>query len=143
MTNILYAAHSGWRWIALLATLVAVGYGLWGWLGNHPWRANGRKLALFAMIALDIQVLLGLGLYAAEGAWKSGMPTGIRFEHPTFMILALVAIHTMYARVKRDSGVGSRYRLLALGTLAALVLIVIGVARLPGGAERLVTMNSL
>ena len=140
MTKIIFAAHSGWRWIALLAVLVAIGYGLWGWLGKQSWNQTGRKIAMFATIALDIQLLLGLVLYVLQKGWN--MPTGVRFEHPTFMILALVAVHVMSAKIKRSSGNQTRYRLLALGTLAALVLIVLGIVRLPGGADRLLTMGS-
>lgn len=140
MTKIIFAAHSGWRWIALLAIVVAIGYGLWGWLSNQPWNQTGRKIAMFATISLDIQLLLGLVLYVLEKGWN--MPTGVRFEHPTFMILALVAVHVMSVRIKRGRGDQTRYRLLALGTLLALVLIVVGIVRLPGGAERLFTMGS-
>ncbi len=139
MTKIIFAAHSGWRWIALLAVVVAIGYGLWGWLGNQSWNQTGRKIAMFATIALDIQLLLGLVLYVLQKGWN--MPTGARFEHPTFMVLALVAVHVMSAKIKRGSGNQARYRLLALGTLAALVLIVLGIVRLPGGADRLFTMG--
>lgn len=142
MTKIIFMAHSGWRWVALLAVVVAFGYGLWGWLGGKSWNPTGRKLAMFATIALDIQLLLGLTLYALEKAWASGLPTGVRFEHPTMMILALVAIHAMSVRVKRGSGDQARYRWLALGTLAALVLVVVGISRLPGGAERLFTVGT-
>lgn len=142
MEKILFAAHSGWRWVALLAALVAVGYGLWGWLGGRSWTAQGRKIALFATIALDIQLLGGLILYVVGERWSSAFPTGVRFEHPTIMLLALVAIHVTNARLKRGTNTGGRYRLLALGTAAAVLLIVVGIVRLPGGADRLLTMGS-
>jgi hypothetical protein len=143
MEKILYAAHSGWRWVALLATLVAIGYGLWGWLSGRSWTAQGRKIALFATIALDIQLLLGLVLYVVRESWKSGNPTGVRFEHPTMMLLALVAIHVTNARLKRGTNTGGRYRFLALGTAIAVLLIIVGIVRLPGGADRLLTMTSI
>jgi hypothetical protein len=140
MTKIIYAAHSGWRWIALLATVVAIGYGLWGWLSRQSWNQTGRKIAMFATIALDIQLLLGLVLYALVGS--KNLPAQSRFAHPLMMVLALVTIHVMSARVKRGSGDQARYRLLALGTLAALALIVAGIASLPGGAERIFSMST-
>jgi hypothetical protein len=142
MEKILFAAHSGWRWVALLATLVAIGYGLWGWLSGRSWTAQGRKIALFTTIALDIQLLLGLVLYVVRESWKAGNPTGVRFEHPTLMLLALAAVHVTSARLKRGTNTGGRYRLLALGTTIALALIIVAIVRLPGGAERLTTMGS-
>lgn len=142
MEKFLFAAHSGWRWVALLAALVAIGYGLWGWLGKRSWTTQGRKIALFATIALDIQLLLGLVLYVVRESWRPGIPTGVRFEHPTVMLLALAAIHVTNARLKRGTNTGGRYRLLALGTAAAVLLIVVGILRLPGGADRLLTMGS-
>jgi hypothetical protein len=142
MEKILFAAHSGWRWVALLATLVAIGYGLWGWLGGRSWTAQGRKIALFATIALDIQLLGGLVLYVVGERWSKAFSTGVRFEHPTIMLLALVAIHVTNARLKRGTNTGGRYRLLALGTALALLLIIVGIIRLPGGADRLMTMST-
>ena len=141
MEKILFAAHSGWRWVALLATLVAIGYGLWGWLGGRSWTAQGRKIALFATIALDIQLLGGLVLYVVGERWSNIHPTTVRFEHPTIMLLALVAIHVTNARLKRGTNTGGRYRLLALGTTIALALIVVAIVRLPGGADRLTSMS--
>jgi hypothetical protein len=143
MEKILYAAHSGWRWVALLATLVAIGYGLWGWLGGRSWTAQGRKIALFATIALDIQLLGGLLLYVVGERWSKSFAPSIRFEHPTIMLLALAAVHITGARLKRGTNTGGRYRLLALGTTIALVLIIVAIVRLPGGATRLTSMTPM
>jgi hypothetical protein len=143
MEKILFAAHSGWRWVALLATLVAIGYGLWGWLGGRSWTAQGRKIALFATIALDIQLLLGLVLYVVGERWSSIYPATVRFEHPVTMLLALAAVHITSARLKRGTNTGGRYRLLALGTTIALLLIVVAIVRLPGGATRLTSMTPM
>ena len=66
LETFLLRAHSGWRWIAVVALLVAIGYGLWGWLGKKSWTATSRKITLFATIALDIQLLLGIALGAGD-----------------------------------------------------------------------------
>ena len=142
MEKILYAAHSGWRWVAVLALVVAIGYGVWGWLGKREWSAQSRRITLFATIMLDIQLLLGLVLYVIGERWSAAFSSGVRFEHPVIMLLALGAVHVVNARVKRGGSAAARYRLLAFGTLAVLVLIVVGVVRLPGGADRLLTMNT-
>ncbi len=132
MSSFLLNAHSGWRWIVMLAILVAVGYGLWGWLTKQPWNDTARKIMLFTTIAIDIQLLGGLALYVANKSWSQLNPAQIRFEHPTVMVLALGLAHVLNVKVKRGEIPAARYRLMALGTLAVLALIVVGILRLPG-----------
>ncbi|MBM7845318.1 hypothetical protein [Herpetosiphon giganteus] len=132
MSSFLLNAHSGWRWIVMLAILVAVGYGLWGWLTKQPWSDTARKIMLFTTIAIDIQLLLGLALYVVNKSWSQLNPATVRFEHPTVMVLALGLAHVVNTKVKRGEIPAARYRLMALGTIAVLVLIVVGILRLPG-----------
>ncbi|XSG73157.1 hypothetical protein ACP8Y2_13275 [Herpetosiphon llansteffanensis] len=132
MQTFLLSAHSGWRWIVMLAIVVAVGYGLWGWLTKQSWNDTARKIMLFTTIAIDIQLLLGLVLYVVRQSWDKLNPATVRFEHPTVMVLALALAHVVNAKVKRGEIPAARYRLMALGTIAVLVLIVVGILRLPG-----------
>ncbi|WP_110514934.1 hypothetical protein [Herpetosiphon llansteffanensis] len=132
MSSFLLNAHSGWRWIVMLAILVAVGYGLWGWLTKQSWNDTARKIMLFTTIAIDIQLLLGLALYVVNKSWSQLNPATVRFEHPTVMVLALGLAHVVNTKVKRGEIPAARYRLMALGTIAVLVLIVVGIVRLPG-----------
>ncbi|KPL83676.1 hypothetical protein [Herpetosiphon geysericola] len=132
MSSFLLNAHSGWRWIVMLAIVVAVGYGLWGWLTKQSWNDTARKIMLFTTIAIDIQLLLGLALYVVNKSWSQLNPATVRFEHPTVMVLALGLAHVVNTKVKRGEIPAARYRLMALGTIAVLVLIVVGIMRLPG-----------
>lgn len=139
MQTFLLSAHSGWRWIVMLAVLVAIGYGLWGWLTKQPWNDLARKIMLYTTIAIDIQLLGGLALYVANKSWSQLNPAQIRFEHPTMMVLALGLAHVVSVKVKRGKVPATRYTWMALGTLAVLVLIVVGILRLPG--DRLFAMS--
>lgn len=139
MQTFLLSAHSGWRWIVMLAVLVAIGYGLWGWLTKQPWNDLARKIMLYTTIAIDIQLLLGLVLYVVRQSWDKLNPATVRFEHPTMMVLALGLAHVVSVKVKRGNVPATRYTWMALGTLAVLILIVVGILRLPG--DRLFGMS--
>ncbi len=124
----------------MLAIVVAIGYGLWGWLTNQRWSTTGRRITMFATIAVDIQLLLGIVLYVSymiDGRW-SAYSASVKFAHPLMMILALGAIHMTNVRVKRaDRG---KFRVLAVGAIITLVLVVLGIAAL-GDASRIYTMS--
>ena len=141
MYKTIFYLHSGWRWLALLALLIALGYGLWGWLGNKSWSTLSKRIMLIATIVLDIQLILGLTLYVTGAYWSSPL-AGPQIAHPLMMILALVVIHVMNVRVKRATPDMHQYRNLAVGTLATLALIVLGIVSL-GSVERLFTTTSL
>lgn len=140
--KMMYAAHSGWRWLVLLAVLAAIGLGLQGWLAKRPWSDTARKVMLATAIVIDIQLLLGIGLYIAGKSWQNPLAS-VKFAHPFMMFLALFAVHGVYRAVKGGKGDEPRYKAMALGTLAVLAVIVLGVASLPGNINRLFSMTSM
>jgi hypothetical protein len=96
--------HSILRWVVVLS-------GVWAVVaarraaGRSPWTAGDARPGLLFVLAIDIQLLLGLALYLAAspitraaiadiGAAMSSSP--MRFwavEHPAAMILAVVFAH--------------------------------------------------
>lgn len=64
----MYAAvlflHSWLRWLVLAAALVVLIRSLRGWLGSRPWTATDTSAGRIFTIVLDVQLLLGLILYA-------------------------------------------------------------------------------
>jgi len=100
MYNFLLMAHSGWRYLALLALVIAVVKYLMGWLGNGGWGKLDRQIGLIASIVVDIQLLLGLILWPI--AWMDHpLSTTRGMEHPVWMIIAIAAMHIGQARVKK------------------------------------------
>ncbi|MBP8250955.1 MAG: hypothetical protein KAX40_01225 [Herpetosiphon sp.] len=134
MQNFLFMAHSGWRYIVLVAVIAAIGYGVYGFLTNQRWNDTARKIMLFATIAIDIQFLLGLILYVVRKGWEEQWGAGSRFEHPFFMLLALAVMHIVSGRTKKIKIERSRYQVMAMGTLVAVLLVVGGILRLTGGS---------
>lgn len=117
--------HSYWRWTVLLAAVVALVGALAGWLGALPPIPAARRAASLYAIALDVQVLLGLLLWIGRGWYAT--PGYFRFEHPTIMLLALVVAHGGQMAARRAKAPTAAARAVALGTLASLVLVVVGI----------------
>jgi Na+-transporting NADH:ubiquinone oxidoreductase subunit NqrE len=131
MEEILFSAHSGWRYIVILVTLIAIVKMLIGWLGRSKWRALDQRLGMFTPIVFDIQLLLGLLLWIVQGRW-SGDEALVSWEHPITMILAVAAAHITWRQVKKSSSDEVRFRIGAIGFIITGILIALGVMRVVG-----------
>jgi hypothetical protein len=122
------AIHSIFRWIVVIAGVIVAVKFLIGWLQKQPFTSTDRTLAMIFTIAVDIQILLGLLTLLTVFITRQVL------EHAFIMILALVAVHlTVRWRNAPDE---LRFRNTLLSFAAALVLIFLGVAVLPGGWAR-------
>jgi len=138
MYAIVLGLHSLIRWLALILGIIAAVLAWLGWLGKQDWKPLNRKLGSFFAIAMDIQLVLGLLLYlafspitrAALQNFSAAMgTTNLRFfalEHPVFMILALIFAHLGSILPKRPSEPSAKFRLAAVLTTLAVLLIVLG-----------------
>lgn len=146
------AIHSIFRWVALVAVLARVGRAAAA--RGSAFTPLDRKLGLVAMIVLDLQLLLGLALYAglspAVAAAQMDMAATmkdpyLRFwmvEHGTAMTIAIVLAHVGNIRVRKavDDAGKHKAALIFYGIVLALILLampwpfraVIGRPLLPG-----------
>jgi uncharacterized membrane protein len=126
LTNILYQAHSGLRWLVVLGAVVAFVVLLVGMLQQRPYtKATHRAMVVFSSL-VGLQWALGLILIFTLGTY-----TGYQWEHAATMTVALIAAH-VYTRFKTRPDM-VRYQV-GLATIVGTALIVfIGVARLPQG----------
>jgi hypothetical protein len=131
MQSFIFQAHSGWRWIVILVAVVALVKLLIGWLMGARWSRLDQGLGAALPIVLDIQLLLGLVLWIVEQRWNGGDPLR-SFEHPVTMILAIVAAHITWSRVKKSDVDQVKYRTAVIGFAIALILVVLGVLRVTG-----------
>lgn len=135
--NALLHAHSGLRWIVLLlmaATIIDSAIRMY-----RPFKESERKLALFALISMHTQLLIGILLYAlspkmqhifANRSDDIMSDSTLRFlvvEHPLMMILAVILVTVGYSRAKRQSEHWAKHRMTFFYYLAALILILLSI----------------
>jgi hypothetical protein len=132
MTNILHHAHSGLRWVVLLLVLATIFKAFSGMSGNKTFTAGDKKLALFALMSVHIQLVLGLILYVmlitADGfdfgaSMKDPLMRFFSVEHITGMIVAIALITVGYSKSKRASSDKAKFKSLAIFFTIGLIII--------------------
>jgi hypothetical protein len=131
--------HSWVRWLVLIAGVLAVARALVGMSGGKPWtNADDRGTMLFS-IALDIQMLLGIVLYAglspitrlafADMASAMRNPM-LRFwvaEHFAGMLVAVALVHIGRNVITRKAAGSDRHRLAVMFMGVAMVVILLSI----------------
>jgi len=118
--------HSLLRWVfVILAVVVVLKFAL-GWLQNQEFKPLDRGLLAGLTGTVDLQLLIGLILLIGYGTY-----TRHQLEHTFTMILALLLLHIMPRRWKESPG-AIRFRNNLAVVIVALILIILGVAVLPG-----------
>ena len=138
--TILLTIHSLVRWAIVLVALAAVIKFALGLAQKRPYdRAAGGLAASFSGL-MDTQALLGILFFVINGAaLEGGFALRHRWEHLAIMLIAIVVGHLPSMWKKLDDQ--KRYRNGLIAILVALLLVVIGVAALPG--NRWLTITGL
>ena len=131
--NILLTAHSGLRWLVLLIALIAIIKFLLGWLTRSPFKGMDRGLMSGYSGLLDLQSVLGIIFLLWNGFTGAGFPR-YRLEHGLIMIVAAGVAHLSSRWKNAEDAVRFRNNLFLI--VASLVLVLIGIAILPGGLSR-------
>lgn len=121
MINGIFHAHSGLRYLVLLAGIVALLVMAMGAFGRRPFGKPSRiALAAFGGL-LDLQILLGIAMVVM------GCFYGALMGHLLMMLLAAGALHgtSVYARKQADAKKAHTVGL--VGVVLALVLIAGGI----------------
>jgi hypothetical protein len=129
--SILIGIHSILRWIIVVAGAAAIVNFLVGWARKSSFSQMDRGLASGFSGLMDLQVTLGLLYFLITGFGGAGFPM-FRIEHLTTMLIAALAAHSP-AFFKKAA---NQYAVGFYAVLGAMLLVVIGVARLPGGWGR-------
>lgn len=116
MTTLLYA-HSGIRYLVLLAGVLTVVYGLYGWATRRPYDRTMPILGATFSGLLDLQILLGL-LMIFTGTFYPAL-----IGHVMVMVFAAVAAHLPVAVMKRRPPEERTYAPYAAWAVVALALI--------------------
>ncbi len=121
--NILVEAHSGIRWLVLLALLASIVMAVRNLKGS--WGEGSDKVFKITAILFDIQVTLGFVTYVVAKTWESD-DNFIARVHPLVMLIALGVLHMSLGKARKQASTGS-YRTLLIGTVLSLALVLAGI----------------
>ena len=121
MHDALLILHSYFRWLVLLAGLVAVAKMGAGWSKNLPWTEADRRSTVLYTVALDVQLLLGVALYAVSPLIRDAVrdlatamhkPDVRPFvaDHPAAMLVALALAHVGSVAAKKAPADGAKFK---------------------------------
>ena len=131
--TILLIIHSYLRWLIVILAITAILKFAIGWLRGGAFKGMDRGLASGFSGLMDLQGTIGIVILVWSGLAGAGFPM-TRIEHATTMILAMIVGH-LPARWKNAAD-NIRFRNALFCILGALLLIYVGVMRLPGGWSR-------
>jgi chromate transport protein ChrA len=125
--------HSILRYFILLFAVVVVVQCVVGFMGKKVFKKGNRQAALMLMICCDLQLLLGLILYAANG-WIHRLSDADlmkdpykRFwvvEHGMGMIVAIILVHLGYAVSKKNMDDDRKFKRMFWFIFIALAIFV-------------------
>ena len=115
--------HGLFRWVVLVAAVVAIFVAFSGWNGAKPPSANLRRFSVLFVIAMDIELLIGLLLYlGASSTLRAALAS-----HTMLMLLAVVCAHVGGALSRKASTDQMKYRGAAIAFTISLLLMLAGI----------------
>jgi hypothetical protein len=121
MDNMLFYAHSGLRFLVLLAAVIAAVVLLWGWRSGRPFAGQSRAATAVFTGTLDLQVLLGIANVLTR-PWY-----GALMGHVMMMTAAALAAHGILVYARKQADPRRAHLISFVGVLLALVLILGGI----------------
>jgi hypothetical protein len=125
--------HAVWRWVVLVAAVLALGKGLIGWLGKQPWTKLDDRLGTLFTITIDIQVLLGIlawligpfNFTQLSSAMGNPFLRFVLLEHPIMGLLAAALAHIGRSRSRKAATDAGKHRAAFIFYLLSLLLILL------------------
>ena len=134
MFDILKHAHSGWRWIVLALLIYAIFNAFTKMQSGKSFEEKDRKLNLFTMISVHIQLLFGLIIYFMSPSVQFGAATMkdsmLRFftvEHFAMMLIAVILITVGNSRSKKAVEDAKKFKNTFTFYLIGLIIILVGI----------------
>ena len=124
--------HSGWAYIALLLLVVAVINAVIGMSSKKEFAPQDRKISLFGLIAVHVQLLVGLILYfvsplglASLGQMSDKMLRLTSMEHPLINIIGIVLITIGWSKHKKAIDATAKFKAITVFYGIGLFLILL------------------
>ncbi|HEU4566342.1 MAG TPA: hypothetical protein VFS05_16885 [Gemmatimonadaceae bacterium] len=139
MYNVFLITHSLFRWAVLLTGVIAVARALAGWLRDRPFAPADDSAGRFYVIAMDIQLVVGLVLYAVlspitrqafadmGAAMRDAHTRSIVAEHAVLMVVAVVLAHVGRATSRRAATDLAKHRRAAIWYGLSLLAVLAGI----------------
>ncbi len=136
MYKFLLSLHSGFRYIVLVLTVLALVQSLVGLFGKKKYTETNRKINLFTLISAHTQLLIGLVLYFYSpfvnygnmgAAMKDTTTRYWTVEHLAMMIFAIILITIGHSRSKKAIDALNKHRAIALYYGLAILIILLAV----------------
>lgn len=127
--------HSGWRYVVLALVLISIITAFAGWFGKNNYTNGNRKLNLFSMISMHIQLLIGLALYFMSpkvmlGDFGATMKNAVArywtVEHALMMIIAIVLITIGHSKSKKAIGY-NKHKVVAIFYTISFVVVLVAI----------------
>jgi hypothetical protein len=132
--------HSIVRWLTVLVAVAAIVKFAMGWLQKQPFDKTAKALVSAFGGMMDLQLLLGFIFFFWNGlSIEGGLTLRYRLEHLGVMLVAVVVAHLPAMWKKAEDN--KRYRNTLIAIVVSLLLVVAGVAALPG--NRWLTITGL
>lgn len=134
MYDFIQKFHSGWAYLALLLLVIAVLNSLLGLFSKKEFTSKDRKIALFGLIGIHTQLLVGLflffvspnGLNMIKAVGMGGLTTESRLlalEHPFINIIAIALITIGWSKHKKGATSASKFKTFSIYYGLGLALI--------------------
>ncbi|MBY0244144.1 MAG: cytochrome B [Sphingobacteriaceae bacterium] len=124
--TILRSAHSGWRYIVLAMLIVAVVVAILGWFGKKEYTEGNRKLNLFTLIAVHLQITFGLIIYFISPLVEAGIRYW-KMEHVGMMVFSAILVTIGNARSKKEVLPQGKHRTITIYFGLALLVIMVSI----------------
>lgn len=122
--------HSGWAYLALLLLIFAVVNAIFGLVSKKEFTPKDRKIGLFGLIGIHIQLLVGMFLYflspigfSSFGQMSNPELRLTSLEHPFINIIAIVLITIGWVKHKKATTSESKFKTFSIFYGLGLLLI--------------------
>ena len=137
MYNFLLHAHSGLRYLVLLAAVIVFAKSVIGWLGNGSYSKFDKILAPAYVGLMHLQLLIGLLLYFVYSplvTYNMGDKVSRYWsvEHILMMVLAVAAAQIGRSISKKSSDDQVKFRFQTIFFGLSILLVVVALALMPG-----------
>lgn len=122
--DLLEFGHLTLRWVILVLVLMLVVRAVVSLLGRDPLNLSDRVMGILTVIALDLQALIGIGLWVflRHDPKPPANQAQMLYEHPTMMLVVIILAHVANVLVKKEKRVPAMLTWLATAAVLGLAI---------------------